>query len=222
MSEAWVIELDTGAPERARADLLVAPVFEAERPLRGAAGRLDWRLCGHLSEMLARSAFAGAEGETVLVPLTRRARSPRGLLLGVGARSGFGPGRLRQAARLAIAGAGALRSRVVAVALPTEAGCGVPVERTAAAVLVGAGEALAEHPFTLRLRLIVEPAGAARARRVLSDLVPRIELEGVIARLSAPEAVAESVPVGHEASEATSVSGRGAAAPPQPKLPSVP
>jgi len=67
MTVTWAIELDSEPVERVRADLLVAPHFEGDRPLRGAASRIDWRLCGQLSEMVARSAFNGAPGEVVLV-----------------------------------------------------------------------------------------------------------------------------------------------------------
>ena len=77
MTVTWVIEMDDQPVERVRADLLVAPFFAGERPLRGAAGRLDWRLCGHLSEMLRRNAFDGAEGDLILVPTGASARAPR-------------------------------------------------------------------------------------------------------------------------------------------------
>ena len=76
MTVTWAIELDSEPVERVRADLLVAPLFEGDRPLRGAASRIDWRLCGHLSEMLARGAFRGAPGEVVLVPTATACARP--------------------------------------------------------------------------------------------------------------------------------------------------
>ena len=192
MTVTWVIELDDQPVERVRADLLVAPFFAGERPLRGAAGRLDWRLCGHLSEMLRRSAFDGAEGDQVLVPTGASARAPRALLVGLGPRSGFGPRQLRPAVATAFEKARALRAGIVAVALPSEALSGVPPERSATAAVVGAGEALQRQAFTVRLRLVVEPAGLSVARQAMSQLVPRIQLDGVLARFSAAEA-----PPGH-------------------------
>lgn len=194
MTVTWAIELDTEPVERVRADVLVAPIFLGERPLRGAAGRIDWRLAGHLSAMLARGAFDGAEGEDVLVPTGSRLRAPRALLLGLGAREDFAPRTLRAAARRAVARAAALRAGTIALALPAEAEGGMPAERAAAAALIGAGEALQERPFPLRLRLAVEPAAAGRARLALAELVPRIEMAGVVARLTAPEGPA--VPAG--------------------------
>jgi hypothetical protein len=76
----------------------------------------------------------------------------------------------------------------VALVLPAEAEGGLPAERAAAAALIGAGEALQERPFPLRLRLAVEPAAAGRARLALAELVPRIEMDGVVARLASPDA----------------------------------
>jgi hypothetical protein len=186
MTVSWAIELDTEPAERVRADLLVAPLFEGELPLRGAASRIDWRLCGHLSAMLSRGAFRGAADEAILVPTEARLRVPRALLLGLGPRESFAPKGLRAAARLAVTRAAALRAGCVALALPAEAS-GLPAERAAAAALIGAGEALAERPFPLRLRLVVEPAAVSRARLALAELVPRIEMEGVVARLAASE-----------------------------------
>jgi Cytosol aminopeptidase family, N-terminal domain len=196
MTVTWAIELDTEPAERLRADLLVAPFFLGERPLRGAAGRIDWRLGGHLSAMLARGAFDGEAEQAVLVPTGSRLRAPRALLVGLGAREGFAPRTLRTAARQAVARAAALRAGTVALVLPAESEGGLPAERAAAAALIGAGEALQEHPFPLRLRLGVEAAAAGRARVALAELVPRIEMDGVMARLAAPEP--ERAPVGDD------------------------
>jgi hypothetical protein len=187
MTVTWAIELDTEPAERVRADVLVAPFFLGERPLRGAVGRIDWRLGGLLSAMLARGAFEGAADEAVLVPTGARLRAPRALLVGLGAREGFAPRTLRAATRGAVLRAAALRAGTVAFALPAEAEGGLPAERAAAAALIGAGEALQERPFPLRLRLAVEPGAAGRARLALAELVPRIEMEGVVARLTASE-----------------------------------
>lgn len=43
-------------------------VFQDERPLRGLAGYLDWRLCGGLSRILLEGRFTGVEGDALLFP----------------------------------------------------------------------------------------------------------------------------------------------------------
>jgi hypothetical protein len=226
MTVSWAIELDTEPAERVRADLLVAPLFEGELPLRGAVSRVDWRLCGHLSAMLARGAFRGAADEAILVPTEARLRVPRALLLGLGPRESFAPKVLRASARLAVTRAAALRAGCVALALPAEAPSGLPAERAAAAALIGAGEALAERPFPLRLRLLVEAGALSRARLALAELVPRIEMEGVVARLATPETQRPSHPAGSshrlDDEEAPARSERRPSQPPSAKFPSLP
>ena len=43
-------------------------VSEDERPLGGAAGFVDWRLCGQLSRLLVDGFFKGTRGESLLLP----------------------------------------------------------------------------------------------------------------------------------------------------------
>jgi hypothetical protein len=47
---------------------LVLPFFADERPLRGAAGLCDFRLCGRLSRLLAKNKIGGQWGESTLYP----------------------------------------------------------------------------------------------------------------------------------------------------------
>jgi|GEM_PF-539719 len=219
MTVTWAIELDGDPAERVRAELLVAPFFQGERPLRGAAGRIDWRLGGLLSAMLARDAFDGAPEEAVLVPTSPCLRAPRALLVGVGPRADFVPKTLRAAARRAIERAAALGAGHVALVLPAESEGGLPAERAAAAAVIGAGEALEERPFALRLRLVVEPAAAGRARLALAELVARIEMQGVAVRLASPDPAA--APAGDEDPSLPRHDPR-IRPPPAAKLPSLP
>src|SRR5260221_14536712 len=59
---------DALAEAREPPELLVAPFFADERPLRGTGGLVDWRLCGRLSRLLAARRVTGALGETPLLP----------------------------------------------------------------------------------------------------------------------------------------------------------
>src|SRR4051812_50168900 len=59
----WDMLDATQAPEA-----LVLPFFSDERPLRGAAGLCDWRLCGRLSRLLLGGRGRGNWGETTLYP----------------------------------------------------------------------------------------------------------------------------------------------------------
>src|SRR5262249_60449693 len=59
-------------------------VPEDERPLTGAAGYVDWRLCGQLSRLLVDGFFKGSRGESLLLPSNGRIGGPRGVVVGLG------------------------------------------------------------------------------------------------------------------------------------------
>lgn len=65
-------------------DTLCLFVTEDERPLTGAAGYVDWRLCGQLSRLLVDGFFKGARGESLLLPSNGRIGAPRVVILGLG------------------------------------------------------------------------------------------------------------------------------------------
>jgi hypothetical protein len=69
---------------------LALGVFTDERPLRGAAGLCDWRLCGRLSRLLKADKLSGRVDEVVLLP-PARARLPfsRLMLFGLGEQGRF-------------------------------------------------------------------------------------------------------------------------------------
>src|SRR5207249_1696950 len=83
-----------GAPET-----LVLPFFSDERPLRGAAGLCDWRLCGRLSRLLQSGRVGGHRGEATLYP-ARRLPFARLLLVGLGGADRFDEPAAREAARV--------------------------------------------------------------------------------------------------------------------------
>jgi hypothetical protein len=86
-------------------DTLVLPFFADERPLRGAAGLCDWRLCGRLSRLLQTARVAGKWGEATLYPPTvapggaRRLPFQRLLLVGLGAAERFDEKAAHEASR---------------------------------------------------------------------------------------------------------------------------
>ena len=89
MSGAIVVELTPEPLERVDSQIVVAGFFSDERPLRGGAGRADWRLCGGLSRRIVAGDLSGLRGEALLMGCGRALRAPRLLLLGLGERGGF-------------------------------------------------------------------------------------------------------------------------------------
>lgn len=90
-----VLPLDLSRWDETSRDCLVLPVFKDDRPLRGAAGLADWRLCGRLSRLLKSQRATGDAGETMMLPPGRRLRWKRVLWFGLGDAKGYTDDRFR-------------------------------------------------------------------------------------------------------------------------------
>jgi hypothetical protein len=98
-------------------DLFVVPVWSDVRPLRGAAGLLDWRLNGRLSVYLRQQRFRGAFLEKLLWP-TRRIPWRAVLAVGVGTLAAFDEGCFRASLAVAFQALRGLGLHHMAVAPP--------------------------------------------------------------------------------------------------------
>ncbi len=112
------LSLAPGPIERVRADLAVVPLFASERPLRAAAGRVDWRLCGRLSHLFAAGRLSGAVGEAVLIPGGGGIFAPRVLGIGAGERDRIDAALWERWLEDALARSRALAARRAVIALP--------------------------------------------------------------------------------------------------------
>jgi hypothetical protein len=70
--------------DQLKTEALALAFFEDERPLAGALGLVDWRLCGQVSRLLLRGRARGALNETVLVPTRPRLPFEKLILFGAG------------------------------------------------------------------------------------------------------------------------------------------
>ena len=91
-----VLPLDLARWDETARDCLVLPVFKDDRPLRGAAGLADWRLCGKLSRLVKGSRASAEAGETLLLPPGRRLRFRRILWFGLGDARNYSEDRFRK------------------------------------------------------------------------------------------------------------------------------
>jgi hypothetical protein len=169
VSAALAIELETGPIERARADLAIVSFCTTERPLRGAAGRADWRMCGRLSQLIAAGRVAGHAGEAVLLPGGGGLRAPLVLALGRGPGASLGPAAATAFARDAVGRGLGLRAASIALALPGGEGGELALRGRFEAIVAGAGEALAARAGGAALRLVLV-AGFESGPQVLEAL----------------------------------------------------
>jgi hypothetical protein len=91
-----VLPLDLARWDESARDALVLPVFKDDRPLRGAAGLADWRLCGRLSRLVKSNRATAEAGETLLFPPGRRLPFSRILWFGLGDARGYSDERFRR------------------------------------------------------------------------------------------------------------------------------
>lgn len=121
--------------DQLRCDVLALSFFDEERPLRGAAGLVDWRLCGRLSRLLAAGRLDGRAGEVTLLPPRPRLPFDKLLLLGLGPRADFDEARYADALRRTFASLSSMKTHSVALALPGRATDTITPERAITCLL---------------------------------------------------------------------------------------
>jgi hypothetical protein len=138
-------------------ELLACSVWRDQRPMRGVAGLLDWRLAGGLSHLARKGFLAGDLGEVVFVPGRPRLRFEKILVFGLGDRSGFGEGTFRAVLSHLVRALGGLRVRRAVVELPGRAEGLLEAERARELLLESLGDSEENDMWWL-----VEPPEAQR------------------------------------------------------------
>lgn len=109
---------DTRRLDELRADALVLPFFAEERPMRGAAGLVDYRLRGQLSRLRIRGRLRGETHERVLVPGKPLTTFDKIFLVGLGEEAAMTPVSAEAACRSILAMLDGCLARSVAMVLP--------------------------------------------------------------------------------------------------------
>lgn len=168
------------------AELVVAGFFVEDRPLRGGAGRVDWRLCGLISEMLAGGRLDADRGSALLIASSGAFRAPRILLLGLGARAEFGVAMAQDLMREAMERCIALGVRRVGIAplgiaADDFARHAVAVAGGVAEAIRGAGES-GELQGDYEICLSVPESGIEVASEALDRAVSALEGQEFVTR----------------------------------------
>lgn len=112
------VPLDLARVGALRYEAVALPFFEDERPLRGAAGLCDWRLCGRLSRLLLAGRVTGALGEVTLLPARPALPFDKMLLFGAGGSGGFDAARFAAVSSRLFEVVEGLRLRNLVLSLP--------------------------------------------------------------------------------------------------------
>ncbi len=149
---------------------LVLPFFSDERPLRGAAGLCDFRLCGRLSKLLQKNKISGTWGETTLYPPvvggTRKLPFSGLLLFGLGPGERFDETCARDASRKLLEIAGRMKWQRFALAPPGRSTGRLSARRALELVL---DESKKLPPAVEELVVVEAPAG----QKAAADLARR-------------------------------------------------
>jgi hypothetical protein len=126
--------------DEASVEACACAIWSDERPMRGFAGLLDWRLAGRLSRLLASEFMRGDLDETLLVPGRPHVPFEKVLVVGLGRRSAFGDGTFRHSlTRMARALEG-MRVRRAVIELPGRASGAIEPEHAITLALDCLGE----------------------------------------------------------------------------------
>jgi hypothetical protein len=148
-----VMPLDLSRWDETARDCLVLPVFRDDRPLRGAAGLVDWRLCGKLSRLLKANRACADAGETILLPPGRRLKFTRILWFGLGDAKGYSEERFKKDLAWMLAVVGKAGVKEWAVQLPGRSSGLIGARRAVEIILDD--PTLSAHSITL----LEDPAG---------------------------------------------------------------
>ncbi|HLV21511.1 MAG TPA: M17 family peptidase N-terminal domain-containing protein [Polyangiaceae bacterium] len=139
-------------------EVLVAPLTRDERPPRGLAGLIDWRLAGRVSALLLDGFASGELGEVLLVPGKPKLPFEKLVFFGIGSSSAFGEPVFRAIVEKMLRTLEGLCARTAVVQLPGRHFDAIAPERAADILLECAGGRQEHDVWTL-----VEPQEAQRA-----------------------------------------------------------
>jgi hypothetical protein len=80
----------SGKVTRLHGEVFVIGCFEDVRPLKGAAGEVDWLFAGLLSHLFVQKKMTGAKGETALLATQGKIPIQKVLLVGLGEKGKYG------------------------------------------------------------------------------------------------------------------------------------
>ena len=144
--------------DEASAELLACTVWSDERPLRGMAGLLDWRLAGRLSALVKAGYLGGALGEVLMLPGKPGLPFEKLLVFGLGARAAFGDDAFRGVVTHLLRALEGLHVRRAVVELPGRADASIEPERATEILL----ECVGDSPSHDAWWLVEEPEAQKR------------------------------------------------------------
>lgn len=188
------------SPERVdvqECDILVAGLFEDERPLKGTSGWIDWRLHGMLSHFLMEDKLTGHWKERTLIPSHNKITPKLILLFGLGKTQDYSYLHVREVFPFFVETLRNLRSSTLCLSLPYGQAYNVDCGKLAEVLIEGLADCSDQYPVDSQwfknLRLLfaegAEPfsellLGVKTAKSILED---RLDIRILIPTEETPE-----------------------------------
>jgi hypothetical protein len=149
-----------------RCEALALPFFSDEKPLRGALGLVDWRMCGFLSRLRASGRLEGSPLETVLIPARPKLSLDKLFLFGLGPQAEFSLPALRSSIAHMLDTLERARVRTTALVLPGRGAPAIAAEQAMEAFIAVSAQRVDHDEL-----ILLEPPEAQR------EMEPVIERE---------------------------------------------
>lgn len=127
-------------------ELLITGFFQDEKPLRGTAGWIDWRLNGRLSRFLIEKRLTGVWEERILIPSEGRISARLILLLGLGSFKDYTYLFVREIVSHLLVLIRPLKATSLTFSLPYGEEYGVDCDKLTAVVLESIADHLDQYP----------------------------------------------------------------------------
>lgn len=99
-------------------DTLVLSIFKDEKPLKGANGLVDWRLCGKISKLFMDKTLTGEYKECALYLSSRRMMAAKIFIVGLGESKEFNEERLNDVSHFIAQKLQSINVKQVSLAIP--------------------------------------------------------------------------------------------------------
>jgi len=156
----------------ASAELCACSLWEDERPMRGLAALVDWRMGGRLSALIKSGFLSGRHGEALLVPGKPHVPFEKVLVAGLGRRADFDDDAFRGSVTRIASALEGLRVRRAVVELPGRGAGEIDPERAITMAL----ECVGDSPEHDAWWLVETPAAQKRIEQRAADERRRVRM----------------------------------------------
>lgn len=155
-------------------EVLALFFFHDERPLKGAAGLVDWKMNGALSNLIIKEISSGLSGESTLVLPGRRVNCQKILLFGLGNSKDFSSDTLKRTTAILMEQLLKINCSDFCVALPTSKCTHIKPEDAAVMLVQGLAEKRGED---ISVTILTEKENLEKVRTSVEKIRKEVRIK---------------------------------------------